>query len=193
MSSVTDEMLKLRLHFAWTASEDGHPFMLSLSDVIHFIAEHMADWKDCVGSTSVVEMIAAQKERPVTMTESDHVIVAFQLMQKNHITGVGVVDGAGELVADFSTSVLRQLCGSFQDRLPGVLFLPVHACLLEASKSARLSAPVSVRSNGSLADVVKKMALFHNHRIWVVDDTNRPVRVITPFEVLPFFLRANLN
>jgi hypothetical protein len=83
---------------------------------------------------------------------------------------------------------IRRLWGNFQDRLPGMLFLPAHACLLEESKSDRLSAPVSVRHKDCLVDVVKKMALFHAERIWVVDETNRPARVISPFEILPFFI-----
>ncbi len=39
-------------------------------------------------------------------------------------------------------------------------------------------------ASASLDEIVKKMALFHVHRLWIVDVDNKPVGVITPFDVL---------
>lgn len=117
---------------------------------------------------------------------------AFALMAKYQVSGVAIVDEDGRLLSNFSTTDFTRLMAvGNAPTIPAELFLPVHVSLVrQAAQSHRCQAPVSVRAHDTLGTVVKKMAVFRVHRVWVVDGNDKPIGVITPFEVLRAFLNA---
>jgi CBS domain-containing protein len=112
-------------------------------------------------------------------------------MAKHQVSGIAIVDEDGRLLSTFSTTDFTHLMAvPGAPSVPAELFLPLHISLLrQAAQSHRCQAPVSVRTHDPLSAVVKKMAMFRVHRVWVVDGDDKPVGIITPFEVL----RAYLN
>ena len=104
------------------------------------------------------------------------------------MSGIAIVDEDGRLLSNFSTTDFARIMAAGASAA-SVLLLPVHVSLVRQAQSHHCQPPVSVRSSDTLVAVVRKMAIFRVHRLWVVDGDDKPLGVITPFEVLRTFLR----
>jgi len=190
LMDVMVDMVGLRLHRVLLMKEESVYGVLSISDVVNFVCGHMDAWSNTpLATKSASELIAAQKEPVVSMRDTSAAIRGFELMAKNQISGVAVVDESGRLVGNLSAADVSQLVSSRTGPLiPDTLFLPVHVFLLQQSKLHKLQAPVTVGPKDTLPLIVKKMALYRVHRLWVLDADGKPIGVITPYEVCPLFL-----
>ena len=110
-------------------------------------------------------------------------------MDKYQVSGIAIVDEDGRLLSNFSTADFARIIAAGATAA-SVLLLPVHVSLVRQAQSRHCQAPVSVRTSDTMVTVVKKMAMFRVHRIWVIDGDDKPLGVITPFEVLRAFLNA---
>ena len=66
--------------------------------------------------------------------------------------------------------------------LPDAFFLPIHTFLLKHVKTVQ--PPIKVKKDVPLAEAVRLMATYRLHRLFVVDQDDKPVGVVTPAEVL---------
>lgn len=177
LSEVIEEMKIFRLHHAAIVQGEEVVSVLSASDIIGFLAAHEKDWK---GDAQVAAIVADQKEKPISVSKTAPAVEAFQLMQQNVMSGVAVTDADGSLFANFSASDIKHFPITPIGMNPDSLFMPLQLFLLSQSP---VRAPVAVKKGDTIASVVSKMALFHVHRVWVVDEHNKPVAVVTPTEV----------
>lgn len=188
LKDVVAEVTGQRLHRVVLQEGNTLHSVYSVSDIINFLAQKQGSWdKTDVGKTTVAQLIAGQKEAPVTLKESQAAIVGVALMEKNHVSGLAVVDENGSLTANFSTHDFAKMIAHSAALTPPELFLPIHVFLLQQTQLHPLRAPVTCKKSDTLVSVVTKLALYRVHRLWVVDDNNRPIGIVTPFEVLRQF------
>ncbi len=113
----------------------------------------------------------------------------FQLMARNMVSGIAVVNASGKLTGNLSASDLVHAMGGSASVVPESLFLPAHAFLLKQGRKGAARQPLSVAPEESVEEVVRQMATYRVHRVWVTDKQGRPTAVITPFQVLAQFRR----
>lgn len=195
---VIEEMVAKKLHRVVVLSEDKHflKSIVSLSDLILFLAERSHDWSGSIGArpvSSIVDLSVA----PISLPNSAKAIQGFQLMHMHRVTGIAIVDSSGALEANLSASDLRDVSYSnafvpttFRD-----LFLPLRSYLLKKSKEGHTvhAAVVTATLETTLETVLLQMAMFRVHRLYVVDEKRKPIAVVTAFDVLKQFTKEVKN
>jgi len=102
----------------------------------------------------------------------------LRIMKTQNITAVPLVNEKSELMGCFSASDIRSLPLDEWSNL----FQNVNTFLAERHRESLN--PVSVTTNETFADVLTKMEQFRVHRVIVVDDTKKPVGIISMTDVL---------
>lgn len=173
--------------------------VLSQSDVIRLLNKHLddlgdvtskslhdiglgGDWDDGSDPGSGAGVVPGDEVTCVLPTAS--ALEAFSLMNAWGLSAVGVVsEPRGPLVDCLSVSDLRGVkAGDFTS---------LNASVSEFTKRGRMAganpidpAPVTVRPDADLGEVISKMCDRGVHRVFVTDLEGRPVRMITPTDIL---------
>jgi CBS domain-containing protein len=182
LSDIVTEMAALRLHRVAITDDNGVLVdVLTASDIVNYIAsEHL---KVFDGTTAKAVMM----NEPICMEESRPTVEAYQIMQRNQVSGIAITK-EGRLVANLSATDLSFAMSRAAAIVPESLFLPVQF-LVEQSRTHAARAPVAVRAETTMVDVVKRMAQHRVHRVWVINGDDKPIGVITPTEVLKFIAK----
>ena len=173
--------------------------VLSQSDVIRLLNKHLddlgdvtskslhdiglgGDWDDGSDPGSGAGVVPGDEVTCVLPTAS--ALEAFSLMNAWGLYAVGVVsEPRGPLVDCLSVSDLRGVkAGDFTS---------LNTSVSEFRKRGRMAganpidpAPVTVRPDADLGEVISKMCDRGVHRVFVTDLEGRPVRMITPTDIL---------
>jgi len=107
-------------------------------------------------------------------------------MAHTGVSGLAVVDSDGKLVGNIS---LRDLKGIHPDakifwRLWNTVKIFKEKAITDYPPPNAIPSSVFVTPADSLMKVVEKMALHHIHRVYVVDENQKPERVISQTDVL---------
>ncbi len=113
---------------------------------------------------------------PITVSVEAPVEYAEDLMRRNHISGLPVVDLVGHLVGVISQTDLLFLGG------PSVRALIRHRRRGVRIGDVMSTPPVTIDSAALVRDAAIRMAHDHLHRLVVVDDHGRPVGVISSMD-----------
>jgi len=136
-----------------------------------------------------------KKKEVVSIEESEKTYRAFREMIVRKVSGIAVVDKDGSLVDNIS---FRDFKGTHSEaRTFWKLWDSVKEFKekIEKESPPAFVKPLYVLETDILSDVVQKMALYHVHRIFVVDSPQnmKPVNVISQSDVLSAILRIESN
>lgn len=152
--------------------------ILSQSDVIRFLYEHIRDIG--IARFDTVEKLGLGTRAVISMSARAKAIHAFFLMLYQKVPAVAIVSGNGELVGNLSASDLRGLDqNSFTE-----LLKPVMEFVKSVKRHRGL---VTCKTGSTLESVLSKLANNNVHRLWMVDDQNCPIGVITLTDVMKLF------
>jgi len=118
----------------------------------------------------------------ITIGNDQTLMKAFTTILVHNITGLAVVDLRGRLVNNISASDLKGISLNSFYKLEAAIH---EAFLYRPSKLP----PVSCGPNAKLGDAMSMMEKTGVHRIFVVDDENRPISVVTLTDVLKLFAK----
>jgi CBS domain-containing protein len=159
--------------------------VLSQSQVIEFINANL----DTLGTIKdkPVEQMRGVIKQVYTVKEDSLTIDAFKLMQQNSLTGVAVVNESGAVVGNLSVRDLKGL--RLENQLFHRLFQTVHNFIrhLRAELSEIDSRPRTkqvVRLNDTMAHVIQILVQQNIHRVYVVDNDQKPIGVVSLKDVL---------
>lgn len=113
---------------------------------------------------------------PVVVSIDAPIGDAEELMRRNHITGLPVVDPAGRVIG-----VISQTDVLFLD-VPAVQILIRHRERGVRVGEVMSTPAVTVDVNASLKDAAIRMSREHIHRLVAVDDSHRPIGVISAMD-----------
>jgi len=121
-----------------------------------------------------------------TIKENQKVLEAFRDMAIQHTSGCAVVDATGKLVSSISSLDIRGVSstGDLMDRLYWTYkeyFSSLQGELHIHPRGAHTTSP-----DTPLSEVVKCMVEKKRHHVYLVDEQERPVRVISLGDVLRF-------
>jgi len=135
----------------------------------------------------------------ITVRTNITAFAAFKTMREHNVSGVGVVDRFGSLTGVISISDLKLIGGDMKfwnllglqvkDYMKQIRAFPeknIRSHLLSWRDKAEEDPgiTISVLRNETLRDVIKFVNYYHIHRVFVVDEKNRPVQVITLHDIL---------
>lgn len=122
----------------------------------------------------------------ISIKESQPAIDAFNLMVKEAISGVAVVDDMGHLVGNLSVRDLKVMApdGGLFWRVYGSAKNFLDKLHTEYAGSGRPATIQTCTVNDTLKTVITKLAANRIHRLFVVNDRNIPIGVVSLRDVL---------
>lgn len=149
------------------------------------LARYVLEHRDLLGDVASIQMATFVKEDIAMLTCSVHATLmqAFDIMTANKRKGVGIVDGEGKLVSSISVSDVRYLYSINPKAVHHVLEQNVMEFLKQERTSERL-VPFTVRSTDSFPTALLVVLAAECHRVYIVDDSMRPIGVFTLSDAL---------
>jgi len=157
-------------------------FIISQTSVNRFLNDNIKELK---GDTSIpLCNLSIGREPVLAVTSNTPAIETFRLMDNKHISGVAVVDEKGCVIANTSSRDLKNFVKSPRR---STLLLPIAKFLDEVRKDGLVEAPVVCCSpEDTLAHAMVAIATTNVHRVYVVDESKKPLRVITLTDVMKY-------
>jgi len=158
--------------------------VLSQSQVIDFIHSNI----NTLGSIKdkPLEQMQGVLKKVFTVKEDSLTIDAFKLMQENSLTGVAVVNENDTVVGNLSVRDLKGL--RLENQLFHRLFQTVHNFLRhmkeERKDDGRPRTKQVVHLTDRLSLVVQILVEQNIHRVYVVDEGNKPIGVVSLRDIL---------
>jgi len=180
VATLINSYFKWRIHRAPVIS--GHEIVghVSQSDVVAFLAKNLNHFEKLANLTlSEMELHSG----PVlSVLKSMPLIEAFSNIVETKFTGIAVIDEQGRLVNNISASDLK---GITRDTF-WKLEMPIEKILGEKAKLP----PLTCKPNDTFGDTIKRIADCKVHRIYVVDQQERPTNVITLTTIMKIFSQS---
>jgi len=138
-------------------------------------------------SKQPIKELTIGKKMPVCISEMRLTREGFALAIKQKISAVGVVDESGKLVGSLSITDIRLIGG-----LEGLdqLNFPLKKYLerIEVLSSERTiqhsQYPVVCRDTDTLDSIIEILIGFGIHRIYIVDDSGKPIGVVSLIDII---------
>jgi CBS domain-containing protein len=153
--------------------------LVSQSDIINAIVKqtNLGNW----GFNTVKELNLGSNI-VITMPEDAQAIQCFYLMFFHKISAVGIVSKEGKLIGNLSASDIR---GLRHDNFASLL-QPVMKFLEKSPKRS----PITCKMNTTFETVLLKLSFFRIHRMWIVDDEDKPIGLISLTDIMRFFVNS---
>jgi len=151
--------------------------IISQSDVVKYLHANINLLGEQANkSISELNMISADKQLVVAQADQS-AISAFKLISDNLVSAVPLIDKQGLLVGTLSVSDLRLV----QDDLSPLILSSLQYKAIQEPRPAVVCTP-----NATLGSVIATLANSNVHRVWVVDEQQKPVSVISITNVCEF-------
>jgi len=164
--------------------------LISQLDIIRFVVHHEFELDEATRDKllSSLEDLGLVQDRTVarfcTDNECGTVLTALHHMKEREITALAICKKTGELLYNFSASDLKGLTA---DKL-GLLLLPVDQFLREGC-GRMLIFPVTCPPSLHLKDLLENLLAARAHRVYVIDENQRPLAVISFTDILHILLQ----
>jgi CBS domain-containing protein len=163
--------------------------LLSQMDVLRFLVRH---WDQVPAQVRAEPADRIMTKKPHTVSANEPVVQVLHMLVRDSISGVGIVDDLGKLIANFSVTDLRS---PSPEALPDLLKGSVADFLYRAQdhrgqvdllrKELILADP-----SASLEEAAKMMLTHHVHRVYVLDRAGHPVGVLSTTDVCVFLAKT---
>lgn len=163
--------------------------VLSQIDILNHLAA-VADELKPITSQTVEEADLLRPEEfneLCVVNEKTIVLTAYRRMLKYKGDALAVVDDSGKLMTTMSPSDLRMLWEKTKDLK---LVLGTVGEFLKVVYGGFLRPPISVRKTDTVAKAMTHCVLGKVHRVWVVDDEDKPIQCVRIQDILSKFQGA---
>jgi len=162
--------------------------ILSQWDILMLVLARVSFLGTAIEKTlSEAKLVADMFNLLYSVREDIGVVDALKHMNDNAVSGVPLTDMTGKITGNFSfTDMLNLTSVNFP-----LLALPVNEFLFRIY--GFIKPPVVCRKTDTVESVLLKFACFGIHRVYVVDDSFRPIAVITLTDIMQFLLRTDAS
>lgn len=188
------ELLGLRgLHRVPVLDDKGKVVkILTQSSVAAFLQKHA--WEPLHSlEHETIENTSLGLKHVVTIREDHAALEALKLMQKNSISGIGVTDPHGRLITSLSNTDLRVVVSGSKFRFSGISVLEF------VQKSRSLDGPrekpavVTCSVHTTLPTLLAKMVQAHLHRIYITNDDQHVIGIVSLKDLLRYVLQKSTD
>jgi len=171
--NLINTLFKWRVHRAPVVDDDFHiTGSVSQFDVLCFLHQHRKELES-VMNKSLKELGLEDSSDLITANDTDSVIKALSNIVVNQVTGLAIIDSSGKLVGNLSASDLK-----------GLTIENFHTLSKPLRDRFPSKEPVTIKRGSSLGDAIARLVENKIHRVYVVDDNNKPVNVISLTSVM---------
>jgi len=157
--------------------------LISVITQSHLVRELYKNFsKFDIASQTVQDLKLGYKE--VLSIRSDaKAIEGFNTIYEKKVSGLAVVDGTGKLVGNLSATDMRNV-GADINFLSRVFKSTEEFLKLGPKGEQALEKPICCKPTATVGEAVAELVSTKTHRIYVVDDNNVPIGVISLGDVL---------
>lgn len=179
-------------HLRRLAVVDEHDTVVAIlapSAILKFLTAEVRRLKDQTPFSRTVDDLSLGSKPVKSVTRTQSMLDAMDLMYHNHISVVAVLDETSHtLVGSLSMSDIRLVFR--QQRYRMLLDTCLHFIQTQREESVFESYPYyAVQKNASLAKVIEKIIATHVHHLYVVDDQHHATSVISLTDILEVLVR----
>jgi 5'-AMP-activated protein kinase, regulatory gamma subunit len=118
------------------------------------------------------------KGKVVTVLENARTSEAFKVLLDSEVSSVAVVNAAGKLVGNLSSSDLK---GTMPGHLFEQFYFPVSKFIGEAARrfGRDTTWPICCTEEETLEMALEKLTTKHIHRVYVIDKEKKPIGVLS--------------
>jgi len=175
-------MIKWRVHRVPVIDSDGELLtLITQSHIARLIYKYLAQFETLADVT--VDLLQLGYGEVITIRDDELAIDAFRRIHARGVSAVGVVDAEGKLVGNVSASDLKVI--GYNGRLMSRLFIPANE-FIELTRPDGVGA-ITVTPQTNFSQLLDKLVMNRIHRVYVVDDNEKPIGVISLLEILQTF------
>lgn len=181
------EVLISTSHRVPVLAEDGQSIatIRSQSDVVRFLWGHRARFGDQPPFTQPLTEYLEKHPTKLAVVRNDSLLVnALQEINCKKVNALAVLDDQQRLVGQISCSQLRHVN---QAGLRDSIYLKIDAFLAQSHEPTAQH----ISSSQTFADAVNELVTKRLHRVWIVDERNHPVGVVSLTDVLRAFVHSS--
>jgi len=170
-------------HVAVTNGDGAITGFISQSRVLEFLARNLHQFNQ-IANLKLKDALPYAPSKVISVTLADRAIDAYRKMIQEKISGVAVVDTDNRLVGSISASDLK---GSLEENIFLDLYLPVGMYLEKCTKAFQRPnalSPVCCSGEDTLQTILDKLNSKHIHRLFMGNENNIPVRVLSLCDVI---------
>jgi CBS-domain-containing membrane protein len=185
--STVEQLIKLfldpkyyfRLHRAAVIDAKGEVVdVVSQSDVIVFASKHLNDMAPNK-TNQPVGLVSGLIRSPIMVRIDTSFADALELLYKNRISGLALVDHEFKLSGNLSASDLRGMNSMGYDFFTGSVLQ-----FLAKGTNSKQHITTSVRPANTFGDVIGILASERIHRVYICDDYGHPLGFVTLIDVI---------
>jgi CBS domain-containing protein len=188
------DMFYLGVHRVPLIGEKGQLLnVISQSDLLRVLAECIPFLGE-LASKTLKDLKIGTTPNLLKVNEDKIVLQVIAEMQRQKVSAVPLVSKAGQITGTFSASNLKDT-GIYNF---GEMLVPVREYLtlqnmrtkpfLVSLQSQKSLHPITCKLDASFKHIVNQMVAMRLHRIWVVDDNEKPIGVISLGDLFQVFL-----
>jgi CBS domain-containing protein len=148
--------------------------------LVQFFSPHIL--KFSLARKSIHELNLGIK-KVITVKANSAVSDAFKLIRDHGLNSVGVVhEDNGQLIGNISASDLKVV--GLTGELFGRMLLSCRQYLTLIPTNPNFTYPISVNPSTTVEELIKKFDIAHVHRIYVVDNQQMPVGIVSVYDLL---------
>ncbi|EFA78474.1 cystathionine-beta-synthase domain-containing protein [Heterostelium album PN500] len=186
-------MVKWNVHRVPVIDSEGTLVsILTQSRVLEFINNHVMEFNENGVLLKKIEEISNLGTSDViSITDDNMAIEAFQLIYDKKVSAVAILNDKGELTGNISVSDLKMI--GYDGGLMSRLFLPIRTFtqMVPKDKASPFFTVICVRDTTSLEELLVKFQLSKVHRIYHVNDSMKPIQVISQGDVLKSIIKQD--
>jgi CBS domain-containing protein len=177
-------------HRVWVRHQGGIIGVVTPMMILRLLNEHKDELKEEMSRK--VSEIWPEKHLPSTVNHNERLMNAFHTIYYSSVSGLAVVDEHGKIVGNISASDLKFMEFTKPELFFDQLLLPIKeffqlkVAVGTLSKNISLS-PVIVKEEDTLEIVISKCLQERVHRVYVVDEAQKPLRVVSLTDVIEYF------
>jgi len=159
--------------------------IITQSALVQTLAANMSRFQS-VGRKTLEELNLGNRGTVISVMEDEPLRKAFELIAENNISAVPVIDSSGRIKGNVSARDVRLIVSSH--KIYKLLNMPVSTYLAVVTDDSEHSA-ITCSTSDTLAQVISTLVMSRIHRVYVVDEEDRPIRVVSLKNVLMKFCK----
>lgn len=159
--------------------------IITQSALVQTLGANLDRFKSVTRKT-LADLHLGRRGHVISVSEDEPLRTAFERMRENDISAVPVLDNQGRVRGNVSARDARLIVSS--KKIYNLLNMPISTYLSVVTDGAENSA-VICKPSDTLETVIKTLVFSRIHRIYVVDDDGKPLRVVSLSNILRKFVK----
>lgn len=169
-----------------------HDKLATQTDVLRYLANTLQEHKASGALpdvTKTLQELGCAEQRVVrSIGHKDPALDGFRMMVQHEVSAVAILDCAGRVMSQISTSDARYVKAALLHQLK----LPVCDFLQLAHENQQcmcVKRPCYVKQDSTLEQTIQRFIVGKVHRLWVVDDERKPLTVFSLSDLIGLFFQ----